>query len=95
MTDYQHNWSDSLKSFKKFQVLLTATNLITGIKQVNSSILTLETWLMILEIIQISAKKGLNTLNKIKDAEIIKYKKCTPKHKELLNLFNNFRYNFN
>ena len=36
---------------------------------------------------EISAKKGLNTLNKIKDAEIIKYKKCTPKHKELLNLF--------
>ena len=43
---------------------------------------------MILEIIQISAKKGLNTLNKIKDAEIIKYKNHTPKHKELLNLFN-------
>ena len=43
---------------------------------------------MILEIIQISAKKGLNTLNKIKDAEIIKYKNHTLKHKELLNLFN-------
>ena len=38
---------------------------------------------------EISAKKGLNTLNKIKDAEIIKYKNHTPKHKELLNLFNN------
>ena len=37
---------------------------------------------------EISAKKGLNTLNKIKDAEIIKYKNHTPKHKELLNLFN-------
>ena len=36
---------------------------------------------------EISAKKGLNTLNEIKDAEIIKYKKRTPKHKELLNLF--------
>ena len=36
---------------------------------------------------EISAKKGLNTLNKIKNAEI-KYKKLTPKHKELLNLFN-------
>ena len=31
---------------------------------------------------------GLNTLNEIKDAEIIKYKNCTSKHKELLNLFN-------
>ena len=37
---------------------------------------------------EVSAKKGLNTLNKIKDAEIIKYKKHTPKQKELLNLFN-------
>ena len=37
---------------------------------------------------EISAKKGLNTLNKIKDAEIIKYKNHTLKHKELLNLFN-------
>ena len=38
---------------------------------------------------EISARKGLNTLNEIKDAEIIKYKKCTPKNKELSNLFNN------
>ena len=34
---------------------------------------------------EISAKKSLNTLDKIKNAEI-KYKKLTPKHKELLNL---------
>ena len=37
---------------------------------------------------EISAKKGLNTLNEIKNAEIIKYKKRTPGHKKLLNLFN-------
>ena len=37
---------------------------------------------------EIDAKKDLNTLNEIKNAEIIKYKKCTPGHKELLNLFN-------
>ena len=37
---------------------------------------------------ELSAKKGLNTLNETKNAEIIKYKKRTPKHKELLNLFN-------
>ena len=70
---------------------MTLTNLLTGIKQVNSSILALETWLMILQIIQLVnylLKKSLNTLNKIKDAEIIKHKKHTPKHKELLNLFN-------
>ena len=38
-------------------------------------------------IIEISAKKGLNTLNEIKNAGIIKYKKRTPKQKEVLNLF--------
>ena len=37
---------------------------------------------------EIDAKKDLNTLNKIKNAEIIKHKKRTTKHKELLNLFN-------
>ena len=36
---------------------------------------------------EISAKKGLNTLNKIKNAEIIKYKKRTPRQEELLKLF--------
>ena len=41
------------------------------------------------KISNISAKKGLNTLSEIKNAEIIKYKRCTPKHKELLNLINN------
>ena len=37
---------------------------------------------------EISAKKGLNTLNEIKSAEIIKYKKRTLNYKELLHLFN-------
>ena len=37
---------------------------------------------------EISAKKGLNTLNEIKNAEIIKYKKRTLNYKELLHLFN-------
>ena len=40
-------------NLKKFQLLLTATNLITKIKQVNLSILTLKTWLIILKIIQL------------------------------------------
>ena len=39
-------------------------------------------------ICEISAKKDLNTLNKIKNAEIIKYKKHTPGCKELLDSFN-------
>ena len=38
---------------------------------------------------EIDAKKDLNKLNKIKNVEIIKYKKRTPGHKKLLNLFNN------
>ena len=37
---------------------------------------------------EISAKKGLNTLNEIKNAGITKYKKRTLIQKELLNLFN-------
>ena len=56
----------------------------------NSSILTLKTWLIILEIIQLVKyllKKSLNTLNEIKNAEIIKHKRYIPKQKELLNLF--------
>ena len=36
---------------------------------------------------EISAKKSLNTLNEIKNAEIIKHKRYIPKQKELLNLF--------
>ena len=37
---------------------------------------------------EISAKKGLNTLNIIKNAETTKYKRRIPKQKEILNLFN-------
>ena len=36
---------------------------------------------------EIDAEKDLNTLNKIKNAEIKKHRKCTPGHKKLLNLF--------
>ena len=37
---------------------------------------------------EIDAKKDRNTLNEIKNAEIIKYKRLTSIHKELLNSFN-------
>ena len=37
---------------------------------------------------EIDAKKDLNKLNEIKNVETMKYKKRTPGHKELLNLFN-------
>ena len=38
---------------------------------------------------EMAAKKALNTLNEIKNTEIIKKKRYTSKQKELLNLFNN------
>ena len=38
---------------------------------------------------EISAKKDLNTLNKIKNSEIIEKRRYISKQKELLNLFNN------
>ena len=56
----------------------------------NLSILTWKTWLINIKnntISEINAKKDLNALNEIKKAEIIKYKKRTPGHKKLLNLF--------
>ena len=37
---------------------------------------------------EIFAKESLNVLKQTKNAERIKYKKCTPGQKELLNLFN-------
>ena len=37
---------------------------------------------------KIDAEKDLNTFSKIKNAEMIKHKRRTSKHKELLNLFN-------
>ena len=69
------NWFNKNK-LKKMYLLLAETNLVTKIKQVNSSILTLKTWLIILKIIQLvkqMLKKSLNALNKITNAEI-KYK---------------------
>ena len=41
---------------------------------------------------EIDAKKLLNALNEIKKAERTKYKKRTPGHKKLLNLFNDLLY---
>ena len=67
---------------------MTATNLIKidEFKYINSKDLVNN--IKNNTISEIDAKKDLNTLNEIKNAEIIKYKKRTPGHKELLNLFN-------
>ena len=46
------DWYDK-KKFKKYQLFLTVKNLITKIKQVNSGIMTLKTWLILLTTIQL------------------------------------------
>ena len=78
-------------SFKNFLLLLTAANLITKNKIGEFKYIDIKDLVNNIRnnaISEIYAKKGINTLNEIKNAEIIKYKKRTPKHKELLNLFN-------
>ena len=67
---------------------MTATNLIKidEFKYINSKDLVNN--IKNNTISEIDAKKDLNTLNEIKNVETIKYKKNTPGHKELLNLFN-------
>ena len=78
-------------SFKNFLLLLTAANLITKNKIGEFKYIDIKDLVNNIRnnaISEIYAKKGINTLNEIKNAEIIKYKKRTPKQKELLNLFN-------
>ena len=91
MTDNDPNWFDRNK-FKKFLAIIDSNkfnykNKIGEFKYID--IKNLVNNIRNNTISEISAKKGLDKLNKIKNAEIIKYKKCTPKQKELLNLFNN------
>ena len=69
---------------------MTARNLITRIgefKYIN--IKDLVNNIRNSTISEIAARKVLSALNKIKNTEMIKYRKRTPNHKELLNLFNN------
>ena len=90
MTDYYPNWFDKIK-FKKMLAITDSNkfnykNKIGEFKYID--IKDLVNNIRNNTISEIDAKKDLNTLNEIKNAEIIKYKKRTPKHKELLNLFN-------
>ena len=89
-TDYYPNWFDKNK-FEKFLAIIDSNkfnykNKIGEFKYID--IKDLVNNIRNNTISEISAKKGLNTLNEIKNAGIIKYKKRTPKQKELLNLFN-------
>ena len=90
MTDSYPNWFDKNK-FKNILAIIDSNkfnykNKIGEFKYID--IKDLVNNIRNNTISEISAKKGLNTLNEIKNAEIIKYKKRTPGHKELLNLFN-------
>ena len=93
--DYYPNWFDRNK-FKNVLAIIDSNkfnckNKIGEFKYIN--IKDLVNNIRNNTISEISAKKSLNTLNEIKNAEIIKYKRRTPKQKKLLNLFN--KYNFN
>ena len=90
MTDHYPNWFDRNK-FKKSLAIIDSNkfnykNKISEFKYID--IKDLVNNIRNNTISEISAKKGLNTLNKIKNAEIIKHKKYTPGQKESLNLFN-------
>ena len=67
---------------------MTATNLVTKIKFKYDNIKDLVNNIRNNTVSEIDAKKDWNELNEIKNVETIKYKKRTPGHKELLNLFN-------
>ena len=85
-TDYYPNWFDKNK-FKKILAITDSNKFshknkidefkYTGIKDLVNNIKNNT-------ISEISAKKGLNTLNEIKNAEMIKKRRYTPKQKELL-----------
>ena len=89
MTDYP-NWFDKNK-FKKMLAIIDSNKFNYKNKIGQFQYITIKDLINNIKnnaIIEISPKKGLNTLNKIKNAEIIKYKRRYPKQKELLNLFN-------
>ena len=80
MTDHYPNWFDRNK-FKKLLAIIDSNkfnykNKIGEFKYID--IRDLVNNIRNNRISEISAKKGLNTLNEIKNAEIIKHKKRTP-----------------
>ena len=83
--DYYPNWFDKNK-FKKMLAIIDSNkfnykNKIGEFKYID--IKDLVNNIKNNKISEISAKKGLNTLNEVKNTEITKLKKRTPKQKEL------------
>ena len=92
--DYYPNWFDRNK-FEKILAIIDSNKFTYRNKIAEFEYVGIRDFLNNIRnntISEISARKGLNTLNDIKDAEIIKYKKRTTKHEELLNLFNGLLY---
>ena len=89
-TDYYPNWFDRNR-FKKLLAIVDSNkfnykNKIGEFKYVD--IKDLVNNIGNNKISETDARKDLNKLDKIKNTEIIKYKRRTPGHKELLDLFN-------
>ena len=89
-TDHYPNWFDRSK-FEKMLAIIDSNkfnykNKIGEFKYID--IKDLVNNIRNNTISETDAKKDLNTLNEIKNAEIIKYKRPTLKQKELLNSFN-------
>ena len=87
MTDSYPNWFDKNK-FKNILAIIDSkkfgfNNKIGEFKYID--IKDLVNNIRNNTISEIFAKNSLNTLNEIKKAGIIKYEKCTPGQKELLN----------
>ena len=92
MTDSYPNWFNKNK-FKNFLAIIDSNKFnykhkISEFKyfEIKDSVNNIKNN----RISEIFPKKGLNALNELKNAEIIKYKKRTPGQKELLNSFNDF-----
>ena len=90
-TDSYPNWFDKNK-FKKFLAIIDGNKFNFRHKTGECKYIDIKDLVNNIKnnaINEKTAKKDLNTLNQIKNVEIIKQKRHTPKLKELLNLFNN------
>ena len=88
MTDYCPNWLEKNK-FKKILAVIDSNkfghkNKIGEFNYIE--IKDLANDIKNNTISETSAKEGLNALNEVKNAEIIKYKRCTSKQKKLLSI---------
>ena len=92
MTDSYPNWLNQNK-FKNFLAIIDSNKFNYKHKIIEFKYFEIKDLVNKIKnnrISEIFPKNGLNALNKLKNAKIIKYKNCTPGQKELLNSFNNF-----